>query len=106
MITYVSRDFLTTLFIDCNVKVNAYAPCSAYTLMLLVMILFCLNSSLVIWLDGQLFILTVLLVLLVWMLIRGKDCMCSSFGPASVTLCNGLAAVARCLCVDDIIIFC
>ena len=25
MITYVSRDFLTTLFIDCNVKVNA--PC-------------------------------------------------------------------------------
>ena len=26
----------------------------------------------------------------------------SSFGSASVTLCNGLAAVARCLCVDDL----
>ena len=51
-----------------------------------------LNSLLVIWLDGRLFILKVLLILLVhayawWGL-------CSSFGSSSVTLCNGLAAVA------------
>ena len=27
---------------------------------------------------------------------------CTSFGSASVTLCNGLAAVAHHLCVDDV----
>ena len=48
------------------------------------------------------FIILVLLVLLVWMLMHDDDCFPQSFGSASVTLCNGLAAVAYCLCVDDV----
>ena len=28
--------------------------------------------------------------------------LCFSFGSASVTLCNGLAAVAHCICIDDV----
>ena len=41
-------------------------------LMLLVMIRFCLNGLLLIWLDGQLFVPMVLLILLVQMLAHGR----------------------------------
>ena len=42
----------------------------------------------------------VLLVLLVWMLTHGDDCVPLLVQP--LILCNGLAAVAHCLCVDDV----
>ena len=40
-------------------------------------------------------------VLLMWMLTHGDDCV-SLLVSASVTLCNGLAAAAHRLCVDDV----
>ena len=42
----------------------------------------------------------VLLVLLVWMLTHGDNCVPLLVQP--LILCNGLAAVAHCLCVDDV----
>ena len=42
----------------------------------------------------------VLLVLLVLMLTHGDDCV--PLLVQSLILCNGLAAVAHCLCVDDL----
>ena len=40
-------------------------------------------------------------VLLMWMLTHGDDCV-PLLVSASVTLCNGLAASAHRLCVDDV----
>ena len=56
-----------------------------------------LTGDLIRW---ALFVLMVLLVLLVWMLTLGDDCVPLLVQP--LILCNGLAAVAYCLCVDDV----